>query len=351
MPELAQTIPQAVLDQEQEAEAALSGSAVMEVTETPAEETTVEPVAEVASETPVEETEKAKPEGSSPTETELEDPSWMNRYKTLSGKYNAEVPRLHAELRSLREKLETLMVHRPGEDRLPALRQAEEKAEGPKRPGHLRHLKDEEVKEYDSSLLDLQSRMAKGIAEEVVEDYNKEITSLKQQIQELSGQLQQTQGESFWDRVESQIPGAKEMNASDPLWHSFLTEKDPITGLSYREIGMKAIRDGAASRLVNLFGVFQRSYAGTAENPDADTTTKTGKEETETSPAPAVKPGVSRGVSRAPASRGPQVVRESEIAKFYADLNRGVYKGREKESAALEEKYDRAASEGRVVPG
>lgn len=331
MPQLSVTIPQSVLDQDAEADAALRGE------EQPvAEETTPE-------ESPSPEPEpQATPEPEAEPAPSVEDEGWMNRYKTLSGKYNAEVPRLHAEVRQLRETLEELKSLR---DSQPHVVEREEAPVNTK-PGYTRHLKESELQEYGESLLDMQSRMARGVAEEVADAYRKEIAELRDQIGALSGKVEQAQGETFWDRLERVVPGAIEINKADPLWHAFLGEVDPITGETYRAIGTRAVRAGAVQRMANLFGIFQRSYASSGTG--VDDTAATPKE---TVAAPVAKPVGSRSVSQAPVEKAPRVFKESEVATFYADLNRGRYAGREKLAAEREAEIEQAASEGRVIAG
>jgi hypothetical protein len=133
------------------------------------------------------------------------------------------------------------------------------------------------------------------------------------------------------------------MNKSDALWHSFLNEADPVSGLTYRDIGTKAIRDGNVKRMVNLISIFRQVYDGAADG-------NTGNTDKGTVPVPVAKPVGSRRPTQAPPAPVPKTYKESEVQKFYADVTRGAYKGREKEAEALEAEYDLALNEGRIIP-
>jgi len=73
-------------------------------------------------------------------ESGVDEDSWENRYKILTGKYSAEVPALAAEKRELRYKLNQL------EKELERIKS---------QPAPERLVKDEEIQEYGESLVDL----------------------------------------------------------------------------------------------------------------------------------------------------------------------------------------------------
>lgn len=93
-----------------------------------------------------------------------DDAKWEQKYRTLQGKYNAEIGRLTRDIDYLRGSVETMATAR-------AAAAPAEGADGAAAtaPGFKKYLKDDEVKEYDDDILDFQSRVARGEAEAVAE--------------------------------------------------------------------------------------------------------------------------------------------------------------------------------------
>lgn len=327
MPEIAITIPQAVRDASDESDKVLTeaeGSG-----ETP-EGAPAEPKAEE-----VQEPAEAPEEKVAEVQPQLTE-DYLQKYRTIAGKYNAEVPRLQGQVQSLRQALEDAQRRQAVEAAKPP--------EAPKVEGPKRYLKKEEVDEYGDSLLDLQSRMAKGVAEDVV---GGEIAALRQELQRVQSQIARTSGETFWDRVERVVPNARAINETDPDWHGFLGTVDPVTGSSYRKLGLEAIQSGDSSRLVAIFRVFAAVSGGSTEKEEEGSS-----EQAAPRAVPPVKPTGTRTVSQAPKQTAVAgTISDSAVQKFYNDVTRGVYRNREKEQAARELEIETAANEGRIVPG
>ena len=107
----------------------------------------------------------------------------------------------------------------------------------------------DEVDDYGKDVLEMQSRMARGVVEEEV---GKHIPSLIKRLEILERGANQSSDDAFWSTVETQVPGARAMNDADPLWHDFLNRADQF-GMFYRDIGQNAIEIGNVTQLVNLF--------------------------------------------------------------------------------------------------
>lgn len=269
-------------------------------------------------------------EGSDFEGEDLPDPTvFEQRYRTLEGKYRAEVPRLHQTISELKGQIQALQgVVSQG----PMSRSADA-TEEPKLPAHLRHLKKEEADEYGEDILELQSRMARGVAEDVAEQ---KVDALTKRITQLEAQIARTSGQSLWDRVESKVPNARDINDTDPLWAEFLRGRDPLSGRTFREIGEEAILADDAERLVSLFGVYA-TISKSAGNGNGG-----GK--------PSAKPR--RGSSTVSTKVKPKTnIRESDIKSFYNDVARGRYRGREDLRKRREAEIDAAMQEGRIRPG
>jgi len=286
-----------------------------------------------ATKAPVDQT-PAAPE-TEPKAEKPREPDFRHMYQTLKGKYNAEVPRLQNQLNELQAQMTQVLTNRPTQESAAVV-------EAPKGPGHSRYLKKEELEQYGDEILDMQARMAKGVAEDVVErevaNRVAPIIDNMGRLDALEDQVQSSADARFWSLVESQVPGARNINDSDPLWFEFLDAIEPGTGLQYRQIGETAYNKGDSGRMVRLMQVFLGSSEGEAS------ATPVAK--------PPVKPGkVADKNATPPVVQSKPRIRESEIQAFYSDVARGKYRGRDDERKARELVIESAVEEGRMVRG
>jgi len=265
---------------------------------------------------------------------------WEQKYRTLYGKYNAEVPRLTEDVGYLKGMVTELKAQRQQPDEIHNADSA-----APKATGYKKYLKDSELGEYEESALELQARLARGVSEEII---LRAVAPLLARIESLEGSVTQERGQSFWERVEARYPGANETNDNDPEWIEFLESTDELTGRTYQEIGEEAVAAGDVNRVVRLLNLYapldadNSPQAARAEDEVVDVAPVSG---------PPVKPSKSRGgtVQTKPAVK--PVLRESEVAQFYTDVARGKYAGDPKLRAVREAVIEEAAAEGRIVSG
>jgi len=304
--------------------------------DTPAEQP--EPPAETADETP-EGTVTVDVGGKEARDGGKDAAYWEQKYRTLYGKYNAEVPRLTEDIGYLKGQVEALKAHRQQPET------SDHESVATKAGGYRKYLKDSEISEYDESALDLQARLAQGVSEDTAVRI---IAPLLARIEALEGSVTQERGQSFWDRVESRYPGANDINDNDPEWVEFLESVDELTGRTYQEIGEEAIAAGDVNRVVRLFNLYAPLDA--ASSPQAAQAASEVVDEAQV-PGPPVKPSKSRGgtVPTKPAEK--PLFRESEVAQFYSDVAMGKYKGNQKLREVREAAIEEAAAEGRIVSG
>lgn len=270
---------------------------------------------------------------------------WEQRYKTLLGKYNAEVPRLTRDITTLQGFVTELQA---------AVRGRGEVGEGGENPqdgssgtrvrpaeGYKKYLKADEVDQYEESVLEFQSRLARGEAENLVTPY---VKSLQDRLEALESSTKSRTENQFWSAVEEQVPGAKQINETDPLWVEFLETVDPFSGVKYRDIGERALGSGDVNRTVALF----QQYTGDAgEEAEADESDDGGDDEDR----PPVKPSQSRGGTRSTKPSANQTyIKSTDIEGFYSDVARGKYVGREEAMHKREAIIEQAVLEGRVIP-
>lgn len=260
---------------------------------------------------------------------------WEQRYKSINGKYNAEVPRLTRDLDYLRGQVEAMARTTSQQGS-----RLERDAGAPDaNAGFKRHLKKGELEEYDEEILDFQSRLARGEAETVMSPV---VSRLLHRIEQLEGRAANDEQDSLWSAIERVHPGAKEINDSDPVFVDFLNLTDGDSGRTYKEIGEAAYASGDVGRVASLFAAYVSSTGGGATASPNGNKRKA---------APPVKPSRSSGGTVRTSPIEKPTLRESEINAFFSDVTKGKYAGRDKAMKKREAIIESAVLEGRVRPG
>jgi hypothetical protein len=310
-------LPKKVKEAEEKAEALYKQLYEAPTAEAPKEEPAPEePSAETTEPPPREE--PAEPDGSpepeSPKEEEqpVDEETWEHRFKVLTGKYSAEVPRLASDNRELKTQLKTLE------------KQLEELKSG-KASEKKSFVKPEEVEEYGEPLIDLIRRAAR----EEVAAKEAEIEALKAKIDSFDSRTSKVVEVDFYEQLGRDVPDWVTIN-DDKNFHKWLDGYDELTGVRRQEMLSQAEQDKDARRVANFFKAYKKagqSWAATASK----------KLESQVVPE-------SNRVSKPPA--GKKIWTTGEIQNFYAAMRRGDVS--DKDAVAIEADIHAAQLEGRI---
>lgn len=269
--------------------------------------------------------------GGDKTEKTLE-----QKYKTLQGMYNAEVPRLHAEKRELASRVQQLeqliatMNARPAQQQAPVQKLITE----------------QDVEDYGDSI-----EVMRKVFREEMSSKDAEINELKQLVRQMQGtvvpqvhQLSQNYAVSkeqrFWADLQTAVPDWQDINGSAEF-QSWLLEVDPLTGIPRQTYLDDAQRNLDARRVANFFS----AWKGMTGVPDART-------HREAQPASELERQVAPGKGRSGGAR-PQgeakTYSTEDIRKFFTDVQKGKYRGKEAERDRIERDIFAAQREGRIV--
>lgn len=256
-----------------------------------------------------------------------------HRYQTLEGKYRAEVPRLHQELRELRALVEAQPAA-PAELPEP---EAFDPVEASKT-----YLKPQEIEDFDVAL-DTHARLAQGAAEAAAAAeaarWQAHVSQLESRLAMLESSASDGEDSKFWAAVENHVPGAQAINEADPLFVEFLDSVEPMSGHPYRYLGTAAIDAGDIGRTVEIFNTYLKKYGrGSSEAPAPEKPKQ----------APPVKPETTQAREAPNAATG-KMIRRSDIEKFYSDYAKGKYDAEPDKAKRIEAEIDRAMEEGRIV--
>ncbi|CAB5220408.1 hypothetical protein UFOVP236_49 [uncultured Caudovirales phage] len=230
------TLPRAVLEAEQRADELLKQLSEAKGQPTPEGETVANgqdpEQAQAQDATPAEPTEQSQAIAAPPAE---EDPSWEQRYRSLVGKYNAEVPRLVAGNRELTTKLQSM------EKEIDAIKAS-------KHTPRESLVKPEEVQEFGEPLVDLIRRAAR----DEVSSKDAEIAALQAKLERFEATTTKTAEIDFYERLGNSVPDWEVINKDDGFL-KWLGEYDELTGLQRQDSLDDAVRLQDASRAARFF--------------------------------------------------------------------------------------------------
>ena len=198
---------------------------------------------------------EAKPADTSPTDVEEE--TFKQKYKTLTGKYDAEVPRLHQQVREMTEATKRL------QEELKAL-----KVEPTKPKEKVSLVTDADRAEFGEELLDVQRRVAR----EVSQDYEGRLEQQDAVIQKLEEKLQQTGNQvgevGFSQRLNQAVPDFPQID-NDERWVSWLNEHDPMLRGPRRVQAQQAFDAGDVDAISHYVSLWKETLAApTAAKPN-----------------------------------------------------------------------------------
>jgi hypothetical protein len=302
-----------------------------------AEATPVEAVNDVAEPTTSDSVEEQAPQSEPQEQVESDDQEpkqddWQQKYRSLQGMYNADVPRLNAENRDLSSRVSQL------EGLLSSMQEPAQQASAVAE----KLITDDDVKEYGDSI----AVMRKAAREEV----SQEIAQLRQQLGQLQGVLPQVQQvqtqqkksaeQTFWSTIANEVPNWNDIN-NDADFQSWLLAVDPLTGINRQTYLEDAQKQLDANRVVSFFRTWE-GETGKTNTAQVDRSAQQSQLQKQ------VAPGRSRNNGAKPSGQARTYTQE-DIKNFYVDVRKGKFKGRDDERGRIERDIFAAQQEGRIV--
>jgi len=273
------------------------------------------------------------------TGTAKDEQTAEQRYRTLQGMYNADTARLRAENGQLGQRVSQL------EQLLSSMAAAPQPA--PTTPTQYEKLvTDKDVEEYGDSI-DVMRRAAR---EEVL-SARAEIDALKRAFSQLQTnvvpkvegvvQRQALNAEQmFWSELSAEVPDWRDINANQDF-HNWLLEVDPLSGMSRQTFLDNAQNQLDSRRVAGFFKTWQSLNSGSV----AQQTRSAAASQLEKQ----IAPGRGRTSSSTATGTETKTYTRAEVAKFFDDVRKGLYKGREQERDRIERDIFAAQGEGRIT--
>lgn len=272
-----------------------------------------------------------------------EDPNsetYAQKWRTLQGMYNAEVPRLNQQNREMSQRVQQM------EQLLASLSAQQANTASQQSVPVEKIVTDKDVEEYGESL-DVMRKVSREelipVAQRVaqLEQLLQQMqTNVVPQVQAVAHRQQMSAEQQFWAELTATVPNFRQTN-DNPEFQSWLLQADPLTGITRQTYLDDAQRSLDARRVANFFRAWLES---TGQATVAQSAGRTSNSELEKQ----VTPGRSRSTGTPTSSNQGKVYAPQDIQKFFNDVRAGKYKGREQERDRIERDIFAAQRENRI---
>jgi hypothetical protein len=274
-------------------------------------------------------------------DTRVPEENILQKYKTLQGMYNAEVPRLHQQNREMAQRVQQM-------EQLLASLSAQQRAAQQPEQAVSKYVTDEDVQEYGDSIEIMRKvskeefgTVAQRLAqlEQVLQQMQ---SSVVPQVQNLAYRQNLSAEQQFWSDLGAMIPNFREINGNEGF-QKWLLEVDPLTNITRQTYLEDAQRNNDARRVANFFYTWlEKSGQVPVAQPSGRVSHATSELEMQ------VAPGRSRSSGTPTATANTKVYTPQDIEKFFSDVRKGKYKGREQERSRIERDIFAAQRENRI---
>jgi len=254
--------------------------------------------------------------------------SFKQKYATLRGKYDAEVPRLHQQVKELTDQMNAIRHEA----------EAAKKAEAEKPKEKVSYVTDADREEYGDDLIDFQRRVAKEASQEYEDRFEQQAKVIEQLQQQISNTGSQVGEVGFTQKLNALVPGFDQLD-NDERWVAWLNEYDPMTRGPRRDQAQAAFNSGDAEAVAHYVGLFRESVEPVAN----------GKSDRDTELEKQVTPSRSAStVTNKSSSKNSKVYSERELNNAWTKIRTLNTQSKYDDAEKLEAELTAAYMEGRV---
>ena len=255
--------------------------------------------------------------------------SFKQKYATLRGKYDAEVPRLHQQVKELTDQMNAIREEA----------EAAKKAEAEKPKEKVSYVTDADREEYGDDLIDFQRRVAKEASQEYEDRFEQQAKVIEQLQQQISNTGSQVGEVGFTQKLNALVPGFDQLD-NDERWVAWLNEYDPMTRGPRRDQAQSAFNSGDAEAVAHYVGLFRESINEPVANGKSDRQTELEKQVTPSRSASTV--------TNKSSSKDSRVYSEKELNNAWTKIRTLNTQGKYDDAEKLEAELTAAYMEGRV---
>jgi len=167
---------------------------------------------------------------------------WKQKYKTLQGMYDKEVPQLHSKVKDMSTQLEELQASLKTKEAV--VKQAE------------KLVTDDDVKNFGEDLIEVQRKVAREVAAEFqikLDTMQSENDKMREQLGTTDSRVAES---SFQNRLHRLVPDFDQLN-DNPKWVAWLDEVDPVLRGPRRSVAQQAFATGDAEGVAHYVDMFR----------------------------------------------------------------------------------------------
>ena len=252
-----------------------------------------------------------------------EDAKWEQRYRTLQGMYDAEVPRLHAQTKELNKQLEIL----DSEMQVLKTQKAVEREKAA--------ITEKDREDFGPDLIDLIERAAEAKVDTLrarEAELVGQINSLHEQLNNVSQRQVVSDQDAFLARLSAKAPVWQALN-TDSGFLNWLKEVDPVYGIPRQYALTSAYEALDDTRVAAIFNAYGGTATPATQSAAQELQRQTSPSRSRSAPAPADTQNL-------------RVYSNRDIEQFYAAWRRGEYS--DEVAARIENDIQAAMAQGRI---
>lgn len=261
-----------------------------------------------------------------PKQPDLPEEKWAHKYHTLKGMYDAEVPRLHSQLREMQAQMNQLIADKAAAEATKTVETQEVKS----------LITEQDKEAFGPDLIDLIERATEAKVSTLrarEADLQNEIKELKGKLGDVSERQVVSDKDRFLAGLGQQVPDWEALNVNQGFLE-WLQQVDPVYGLPRQAALTNAYENLDVTRVANIFKAY-KALVTPAQQPKVNPELQR-----------QVAPTRTRSASAPTDSVNQKIFTQQEIALFYDEWRRGHYE--EEEAARMEKEIHTAITEGRI---
>jgi hypothetical protein len=274
--------------------------------------------------------EPAQPVSTEPV-NQIPEETWEQKYHSFKGKYDAEVPRLHAQVRELNQQIQQLIAENAEAKAKASMTQQE-----PSKPSLIT---EQDKEAFGPDLIDLIERAT----ESKISNFRQREEQLVNKIKELEGQLGNvserqvmSDKDRFFMGLAQQVPDWEQIN-EDQGFLAWLQQVDPVYGVPKHTALTHAYESQDVLRVATIFKAYKDTLA-------PKQTSKPKNQELQRQ----VAPTRSKNGQDPADAQNQQIWTDVLIQQFYDEARRGLISS--DDVVRIENDISAAIAEGRYRP-
>jgi hypothetical protein len=268
-----------------------------------------------------------------------EDQSWEHRYKSMKGRFD----RSQDQIRQMSEQITNLQLVVSNLE----MRAPDNTPQNYNKDLSERLITAEEENDYGAEFLSVVGKKAREEMLPIVKGYEDKISRLEAQLQGVNGHFAQNAKQSMLSDLDERVANWRDVNKQQEFLE-WLELPDLYSGAIRHELLKAAYERNNAPQVAAFFNGFLAEEAAMRPAGSAEATNGAQRRAPAVDPASLAAPGRAKSAASASAPAEKPFFTGAQIAKFYAEVASGKFRGNEAEKDRIEAQIFEATRNKRV---